>query len=279
MHRIQATIGDETPSPKTLTAAGAAIRAMHEYGRKTSRLITAQKLELQALARMVTGTIASLAPVPADSVALRDINWKIGKASTLEDIRHLKAQISAFLETTLAPQSKNEADADVANILDQQLQQSTVTTRKERLDGLHPTGISHRLEAEAAIRQAREQGNYSLAIVFVVDRLSHINLCFGRSIGEQIIRLFRERLVNQLPGKQRLFRWGESSILVLLEEHHAETHILERIERVQFERLVETFIINDRPVMLVISASWMLIPVTDADCIAVIDSFIKPRAR
>jgi GGDEF domain-containing protein len=279
------TSGD-TPLEEILTAVGIATKAMYDYGFRTSQLIRAQHLELQGLSRMLTETITDLSPTAAHSRELREIDWSISKASSLEDIKDLQNRIADCLETIrteIAEGQKNarhESMGDVPQATLENPVNDAADGAQQQLSSAEV--IAGRFEGEAAIRRGRQHGSHSFAAVFVVDRLRYVNSRFGNDVGGQIIALFERRLAGALSGRDRLFRWDESSFLALFDTREPERKVRRQIEQMLFKRLVETFTINDRSVMLTISASWTVVPIAEVSCDAVVsrlDSFIAQNSR
>ncbi|HXF13648.1 MAG TPA: diguanylate cyclase [Terriglobales bacterium] len=279
-------ITEETPLEEILTAVGVATKAMYDYGFRTSQLIKAQHLELQALSRMLTETIIDLSPTAAHSMALREIDWSISKASSLEDIKDLQKRIADCLETIRTEITEGQGNARHKSMVD--LPTATLENRLSDAADIAQQQlpftdvIAGRSEAETAIRSSKQHGSHSLAAVFVVDRLRYVNSRFGNDIGNQIIALFERRLAGALLGEDRLFRWNESSFLALFETGEPEAKVRRRIEQMLLKRLIETFTINDRSVMLTISASWTVVLIAEISCDAVVsrvDSFVAQNSR
>jgi GGDEF domain-containing protein len=283
IEELQSKLNEKSPLADGLLAVGAAAEAMHGYNLRTMRFVKTQALCWKALARMLVGVIGDLAPTAAYSAELRQINWHIGKAYTAEDIRDLKKLIaerlkairddisvvdakvngtSAFLEPAPLPE---RVDASAATLI--QLDSSL--------------GSFVRLDAEAAIHESRKNGIPSFAVIFVIDRLRHINSRFGQSVSDRLIALFLQRLTGLLP-EDRLFRWGEASFLALLERRASEDEVCREIERVLFRRLVETFTVKNQSVMIPISATWRVVSIAAMDCdatITTLDAFVAQNTR
>jgi GGDEF domain-containing protein len=281
---LQSKLGEKTPLPEGLMAVGAAAEAMHDYGLRTTRFTRAQSLSWRALARMMVTAIGDLAPTDAHSVELREIDWKIGKASTLEEIRDLRKLITACLETI-----RNEIAGATANntlaILEGALPETTIGKAIEANPTQQPdssTKLFVRCDAEAAIRESRRNGSRSFAAIFVIDRLRHINSRFGQPVGDRLIDLFLQRLTGAVLGEDRLFRWGESSIVALLGRRDSEDEVRREIERILFRRLVETFTVKNQSVVVPISSTWSIVPIADMGCdatVAKLDAFVAQNMR
>lgn len=283
---LQSKVAENTPLAEGLLAVGAAAKAMHDYGIRTTRFIKAQSAEWQELVRMLIGAIDDLDPTAAQSTRLRDINWKIGKAVAAEEIRDLRKTIAEYLEairneiTRTSEKSTTALPGGPEARPDKTIGNGTTVNANQQPNSV--AGLPARPEAEAAIHECRRNGNSSFAVLFVIDRLRYVNSRFGGQIGERITALFLERLVSALSDEDRLFRWGESSFISLLENRDSEGAVRRQIERILFKRLVESFTIKDQSVMLPISATWTVVPIAEMNCEAIVsslDSFVAQNTR
>ena len=285
IERLQSKIGEKAPLAESLIAVGAAARAMHEYGSRTTRFIKAQNLEWQEFARLLLGAVGDFAPTALQPEKLRDIHWKIGKVADVEDIRDLKKLLSDCLEA-IRNQVSATKTTDAQNIAEHEpppekaLENAVAAEPIREPDSL--TGLLARSDAEIAIRESRRDSRRSFVVLFVIDRLRHIKSRFGDSVGDRIIALFLQRLTESLPADDRLFRWGEASVVSLVKTCESEDQVRRQIQRILFKRLVETFTIKNQSVVLPISATWIVVSTTDADYDAVVsrvDSFVEQNLR
>jgi GGDEF domain-containing protein len=282
---LQSKLSEKTPLPEGLIAVGAAAEAMHDYGLRTTRFTKVQNLAWRALARMLLTAIGDLAPTAAHSVELRDINWKIGKASTLEDIRDLRKLITECLDTIRKEAAGANANGAAATVELAALPEATIgaaSGANSMAQSDFTPGLLVRCEAEAAIRESRQNGSRSFAVIFVIDRLRHINSRFGQPVGDRIVALFLNRLAGVLLSEDRLFTWGECSFAALLERRDSEDEVRRQVERILFRRLVETFTVKAQSVVVPISATWSVVPVAEMACEAIVsrlDSFVAQNSR
>jgi GGDEF domain-containing protein len=285
---LQAKLSETTPLPEGLIAVGAAAEAMHDYGLRTTRFTKAQNLSWRALVRMLVAAVGDFAPTGAHSAELREIDWKIGKASTLDDIRDLRKLIKACLavirnEIAAAATKVNGAAAVAEQApLSEKTVVATVTVASPMPPPDSSTGLLARCHAEAAMRESKQNGSRSFATIFVIDRLRHINLRFGQPVGDRLTVLFLQRLASALLSEDRLFRWGASSFVALLENRDSQDEVRRQIERILFRRLVETFTVKDQSVMVPISATWNVVPIAETGCdemVASLDAFVAQNMR
>jgi GGDEF domain-containing protein len=284
---LESKLNKEVPLAEGLLAVGAAAEAMHDYGLRTTRFIKAQNSGWQALARVLTEAIGDLDPKASHAVELREINWKIGKASTVEDIRDLKRLVAECLEgirneitgarvkEKSSPAAVAVAVVEPALLTEMPVASAAAANPLPRPD--FSTELPVRCDAETAIRESRQNGDRSFAVLFVIDRLRHIYSRFGKPVGDKVRALFLKRLAGMLLPDDRLFTWGESSVVALLKQRDSENEARQQVERTLFRRLVETFTVRDQSVMLPISATWVIVPVAESGYDAIadrLDSFV-----
>ena len=273
---LQSKLNKKLPLAEGLLTVGAAAEAMHDYGVRTTRFIKAQNSGWQGLAQMLLGAISDLAPTASHSAELREINWKIGKASSVEDIRDLRKLILECLEDIrdesagAGEKAKNSAVA-AGEVRETEAANGNGATLSPAPQPDFPAEFPMRCDAEAAIRESRQNGERSFAALFVIDRLRHIYSRFGKPVGDRIGTLFLQRLAGALLSEDRLFAWGESSFVALLKRRDSENEARQQIERILFRRLVETFTVKGQSVILPISATWIIVPVAETGCDAIVD--------
>jgi GGDEF domain-containing protein len=265
---LQSKLSEKSPPSEGLLAVGAAAEAMHSYNLRTTRYSRAQNLSWKALARMLIGVIGDLAPTATYSAELREINWQIGKASSAEDVRDLKKRISERLKAI-----RNEISAA-----------QTPPSPSIPIPLTPPSSGEPfvRCEAEAAIHASRKNEYPSFAVIFVIDRLRHINSRFGEAVGDRLVALFLQRVTGALLSDDRLFQWGEASFVALLARRGGEEGVCREMERMLFRRLVETFTVKEQSVMIPVSATWKVVPLAEVSyesAIAALDAFVAQNTR
>jgi GGDEF domain-containing protein len=276
--QLQPKFDETKPLREALIAVGAASKGMHEYGRRTTRFIRAQCEEFQAVVRMLTAAIADLAPIRVDASELQDLNWIIGKTSTVEEIRDLKKRLSEYIQAVRQEVVENGKAAELTTETGSELEKTTADPTAAALREQYPsTELPSRTQSETAIRKSIQSGKRCCAVIFSIDRFSHIRSRFGPAISDQIVTLFTQRLTSELAARDRLFRWGDSSLLVLLEGRDSEDEVRREIGRALFRRFEETFTIRNRPIILPISATWLVITLFGQSCdqvVSKLDSFV-----
>lgn len=277
LNDLQAKLSEKVPPSEGLVAVGVASKAMEDYSRHTSRFIKAQNFERQSVIQMLAETVIRLAPESGHAAAeLREIDAKLGKATTVEEIRALKSRMAECLKSIQhAPAEKPEENSPqitAKSEMNDELEGATGETPWENVpqndDPL--TGLPIRQRGEMAVRQCSQTGKRWYAVVFVVDRIRVINARFGYAIGDRILFLFVQRLAQELLASDQLFRWAGASFMAVLERSGSEEEVGRQMERIFSRRQEETFTVGPRSVVLPISASWSVIPISDSELDAVV---------
>jgi diguanylate cyclase (GGDEF)-like protein len=122
------------------------------------------------------------------------------------------------------------------------------------------TGLAVRERAEEAIVQAFQSEAAACVAVVAIDRLSTLNLRFGNTIGDEILRDFASMLRQNLSPADQVFRWN-SSALVVVRPRAARIELVRRefgrLLDIRYERTVET---PSRAVHLPIMPRWAVWP-------------------
>jgi len=208
------------------------------------------------------------------------------RASSPEEVEALGVRLSECLDTlrehTLQQRARTEQN--IAQ-LHRDLENSSKATGspagalpKDSLDGL-PV----RAQAERALDQAIQTGGHGFVTAFVVDRVHLINARFGYAVGDEILSLFREHLVQYVTLEDRLFRWTGPVFLVLMERHTLPDVVRAEVKRVTSKKLETTVQIGTRSVLLPVSSSAAVFSLLEAESTAAliekIDSFVAGHAH
>ena len=259
-------MGPETPLSELLVQAGAALRAMEDYNRRTSKVIRRQNTELQHMVSMLTQTVITIGSSGEASVnKLQDIEKSMERARMLEDIQLLKLRLGECLESVREEaQRQKTAGQSTLDSLKQELENS-----RTRLGSLQPaveldaaTGIPSKKEALKAIQAAVESPANKFLVIAVVSRVQAVNARFGYAIGDRVLAAFAEYLKSNLAACDQVFRWQGPSLIALLEREDRLEKVRTELRRFIDAKLEKTVEISNRTVLLPISASWSIFSVT-----------------
>jgi GGDEF domain-containing protein len=283
MQQLEARLDSARGGADILVTAGAAIKALEAYNRRVGRTMRAQLLELRQMVSTLTEGVEKLAAGHERSITnLRDIGKQVERASTIEDIRLLRAKLAdcvSELEREVSRQK--EESAQVITRLKTEINRVSSQIKPENL--LDPvTGLPFRAAAERALEAACAEGAHVHVAVFVVDRLALVNARFGYAVGDKLLNAFLERLRKHLSAADPIFRWSGPTIVALL-ERAAPTPVIEReMRRFASERHEEFIQVGGRSIILSVACSWTLIPAFEylsaEPLIAKIDQFIAAQS-
>jgi GGDEF domain-containing protein len=126
------------------------------------------------------------------------------------------------------------------------------------------TGLPSRREAASAIETSRATGDPYFAIVFVADRLGNILSRFGPKVAQTYTLMVSQRIAQVLREDDRLFRWGESSLLAIVSRSMRAEAVRTEFARFASPHAEITLSVGDRSVLLPASLSSLCLPVWQA---------------
>jgi GGDEF domain-containing protein len=273
-------ISDDTPPAEVLIAAGTASKTLQEYGRRTTKFIKAQGIELQSIINMLTQTMSDVSGASERSISrLQDIERKLAKAAMIDDLRTLKLRMSECLDAVReeCTHQKNESSQMVSDL------RSVMSNAEEQRSAMlehQPdpvTGLPARAVAEGELRKASTSSKRIYAGIFIVDRMNAINSRFGHAIGDKVLTFYAQRLTEALSASDRVFKWGDSSFLAIVERQEALDNTRRELGHYLYRKWDRPFELGARSIVLPISATWLLVEASGrsaSKAIAEIDGFV-----
>jgi diguanylate cyclase (GGDEF)-like protein len=249
-------------SDGTLVLVGEVIKSIETYNRGVQRSMRSRMTELQSIVSLFTRSMLQLSKgSTASGVKLRQIEHQIEKCSQAEDLRTLKSQLKESLETICEEAAGQERRSK--QISDQLLEtmsrpESAVLLEEACSDIDQITGLLNFRSAEQALRSAIATNAHGYAVLIAVERVEVINTRFGFAIGDRVLMLFGQHLVQRLSKNDRLFRWRGAGFLALLDRTGSEMSIRAEIARTLSPRMEQEIELSGRSVLLPINSSWML---------------------
>ncbi len=260
MQQLEARLDSACGGPDILVTAGAAIKALEAYNRRVGRTMRAQLLELRQMISTLTEGVEKLAAGHERSIGnLRDIGKQVERASSIEDIRLLRAKLAECVsELEREASRQKEESAQVITRLKTEISRVSSQIRPENL--VDPvTGLPFRSEAERALEAACAEGAHVYVAVFVLDRLALVNARFGYAVGDKLLNAFLARLRKHLSAADPIFRWSGPTFVALL-ERAAPAPVIEReLRRFASERHEEYIQAGGRSIILSLACSWTLL--------------------
>jgi GGDEF domain-containing protein len=213
---------------------------------------------------LTTNTLANQGiPSPADYVHfLRFLLDGVSQHVIPGDGRDLK-RFRTEISTISGSLSERSSSEQISSLLNSGLQSlATYNTRTAKLvvpPTIEPMGkLSDRSAAEQSIAREIEVAKDCVCGVFLVNRLASISARFGRAIGDEVMLLVAERLMQHLPAGAAIFRWSESALVALAEVAGNISEVTRRYARAASMSLEKNIETEHRFVMVPITLSFTL---------------------
>lgn len=181
-------------------------RAFLEYSRKVDAFYGQQQVELRRIfADLAAAGEAAPAAEPTSVPgglshlwAMVDVMWSESQAT----VRQLRAELQMF-------QRRLEAAEALAST-----------------DPL--TGLANRREAERIIGEMAQSGRRFSIMLFDLDRFKTVNDRYGHGAGDQLLRVFARRLLEQFRLEDLVCRWGGDEFLAVLSSESGDARVRTR---------------------------------------------------
>lgn len=255
----------EDLNPEDLAGhANAVLRALEEHNRRVTRRQNLQAAELQNMVKMLTSTVGSIVETGnANAHRLGDIEKQVTMLSAMDDIRLIKTKLSECLndirgEVDRQRKETSETIEELNKSLDQARSNNASVSQNSPMDAL--TGLPVRIQAEAEFAHATRSGNQVYGAVLVLDRLTIVNLRFGREVGDQVLVAFANMISKLLRPTDTLFRWSGPTLVALLPRTTSLERVRSEIAHIaetKLEHIIET---AERSILLPFSARWVVLP-------------------
>lgn len=267
-------VDEVTSTGDLVVQAKLALNALEIYNRRTLSYLRLPAMELQAMVKMLTSTVSTIAEAGGENVRrLRDIEQQVQFASLIEDVRQIKTKLGECLEGIRRESERQKAET---NRTVDQLNQDLSRVQKEKLPKTdEATGLPSRSQAEEAIGKACQEGAQAYALAVQIDRIRIFNSRFGYEVGDELLRYLAGFLRKQLPEKDLLFRWSGPTLVALLFRPHDLERVRDEIGRIMDFKHEHTVQTASRTVLLPISARWAIFPMMAplAHLLQKVDSF------
>jgi GGDEF domain-containing protein len=259
MEHAAAALAERGRGPESLMRAAEVIRELEEYNRRTAQQLRTRGTELQGMVKMLTTAIGEISTAGEENVIrLRHIEGMVTSVSQVDDVRAVKAQLSACLDEIRKESGRQKLAAS-----------STVERLRQDLELVHPgsftdavTALPVRAQAVELICNACESGQPAFAAVMVIDRLQAVNTAFGPEVGDQLLRCFSGHVRNNLPSGDRVFRWTGASLMALVTRFNKVEPLRDEIKQLMERKLEYTVRTATRSVRLPVAARWAIFPIS-----------------
>jgi len=267
--------GDLTVS-ELLVQAGSVLPTLQDYNRRTTRFLKRPAGEWQAAVIMLISALAAMQPAGGPRVSqLREIAGRVRAASGPEEAHKIRLQLSECL-TSLQFDNRRNRDPDPPVPSPSPSGHQLPEAASEPAAGL-PT----RSQAEEALAGAWQTDPPSYVAVMTIDRLRIFNMRFGHSVGDEVMRYYGEFLRERLRPEDRMFRWSDAALLVLLPRPNRLEIVRDEIARVTDARCEHTVQTASRTILLPIAARWTVFPSMAAPRLLIhkIDAFTESAGK
>jgi GGDEF domain-containing protein len=272
--RFAGSLTPETSISDLFVTAGGAVRAMEDYNRRTSDFVRKLNDELQKMVSMLTRTIITIGASSETSVSkLQNIGKAIEGVRMIEDIQVLKMQLDECLhavrEETLRQKAERQSALEtLQQELDGSRQRIGSSAMRPSVDGA--TGLPGKNEALKAIQEAMASPKGKFLLVAVVSRVQAVNARFGYAVGDRVLEACAKHFRKNLSARDQLFRWHGPTLAGIIERSERIDHVSAQLRQFADVKLEKTVDLGNRTVLIPISCSWSVFPIT-----APLEAFLK----
>lgn len=245
-----------------LMIAGAAQQALRLYEVETDVFWQGQTSELHGIVGALTAALADFGERHSQAAErLAKLEQSLDSISSLEDLREVRQRIE---DCVLALRAERQLQQETQRLVMESL---PPPRRSSPLDPV--TGLATRQGADAAIadRLQRDREGVSLAL-FVVHRIQQVNARYGHAVGDEMLKTFLQHIAISLRPEDQLFRWSGPALLALVERDDPLDAVVIEMRRITAYKLDQELEIRDRSVMVPLSASVCLIPLSQSTDVA-----------
>ena len=263
----------DVPVSLLLTVARQAIQALDAFGQSEPRAIPEHGSEFRNAAETLSRIAAGVGTcLERSRQRLNVLADRLDEAAEIDVVRALRLRLSECAHSARAEAMLQKTDAEeTAAALQQQI--AAIQERAVAAGGFSDadpvTGLPSQQAAETALGVLARKPGKRYVVIAVVNRIQPINARFGREVGDQVLRTFKENLERQLVPGDRLFRWTGPALIALLERTEPLEAVRAEVRRLSDASTGNRMIdVGGRQVMITVAAGWsvfMLIqPVTTA---------------
>jgi GGDEF domain-containing protein len=258
----------EQPEPQTaLVVATSAVKEMEYYSRQIEKTAKSLAVELRAMVNMLTKKVVEISEAGEKaSTNLEAIRHQLVKASQIEDVRVLRMRLGEALEELQAEtiRQKKTTDGLTRDFQDDMDRLRSKTQRPSPKREIDPvTGLAGQREVRECLLSLLKKGGQHYAAVLSINRLDTINNRYGAGIGDQMFLATSQHFAQRLSAQDHLFRWNGSTLLAMLERSGTLQDVQAEIDRIASARLEKTVKLDQRSILLTVSADSMVIPLSE----------------
>jgi GGDEF domain-containing protein len=282
---LQAIIEKDPAAQYLPVLVGQAIQIMVDYGQQTSRFFQQQMAVLRNIVSVISETTVNVAGGSEQAAArLCEIQQRLSAAIRIDEVHALRTRLDECLKELREEAARQKSEAEVqAREIKEQLHRATAQlAAMAQGDTLDPnTGLPSESPARAAFRKAASEGGNKYLIIAVANRLQSVNLRFGRTAGDQVLKAIAEFLSSKLTPADRIFRWRGPTLVALLERGHGLAGVRAELNRFSQGHIEQILIVEGRRVMVPLNVSWLVMPLSSNidNLMSAIDKFVASQSQ
>jgi GGDEF domain-containing protein len=255
-----ATTLETTQDAEELVAAAEWVSdALESYNRGAQRVHAAQTVELRCMIEMLSQTLVALAQAGGQSIeTLQAIRNQVENARQLDDIRLLRARLGDTLKS-ISDEAKRQRDRNVEILLQAEDAAEVAAGHRKSQISDRVSQLPSSAKAERAITDRAGPGSKYYAAAFVVERVDSLNLRYGYSAGDQLLREYHKYLESKLALTDELYRWRGPTFLVLMERPYAIDVVRAEVARFASNRQEHVMDVGGGTIKLPLSSAWTVV--------------------
>lgn len=239
--------------------------------------------ELQSVIAMLFATVSDISKASAEtSSRFKEFEKQLIHANDMSSLHDCRIQINRCLLSMReeAHRQRNGSSQIMAKL------KSAAGGMETKVPGIREvtddpvSGLPSRYKGEELIiasSQCHSPDTY--LVVFVVHRINLLNNKYGHSLGDSVLRCFLRHLMISFPDVDELYRWSGPAFLGLVHRKNGLLALKQEVSKAATHRLEETIIVNQRELLIPISASGLVLDLGDGhsseELIKTVDSFAK----
>lgn len=252
--------------PDAYVIAGKADHALQEYYLQVTKHFEGVSKELQKVIAILFATISDLDKSSAEiSDRFKVFEMQLLHANDMSSLHDCRLQIGRCLQSMREEANRQRCGSaqivaklkGAASVADFALPVRCEVTGDDPVSGL-PSRFSGE---QSIIVQSQSLSPDSYFVVFVVHRINLLNIKYGYSLGDSVLRCFLRHLMSSFADVDELYRWSGPAFLALVHRKGGIISLRQEVSKITNQRMEETLVVNKRELLIPISASGLVLDV------------------
>lgn len=214
VNTISADLPEQAEDEALSAQLASVVKLLDEYNRTVEHKTQAQQRELRGIITATTDTIAAISSSSKTGVdQMRSLETSLENASKVDDLRLLRHKLFACLTLVRNEAVRMQMDSQM---LIRSLSASVLRASSELAPGTDATtGLPGVATLQKDIDAATDTGESTAMAILVLTDLAVLNARFGRTGGDEVLRLTTDYVREQFANLAHVYRGhGPSLILV-----------------------------------------------------------------